>query len=69
MKLNFKEWNIIYEALANKAEQIENDMKWRIDYAKEHNAEETEEPKDVKELRAKLEALTGIIKKLENSAI
>ena len=69
MKLNFKEWNIIYEALTHKAEQVAGELKWHIDYAKEHYTEETEEPQDVKELRAKLEALTGIIKKLENSAI
>lgn len=69
MKLNFKEWNVIYEALSTKAEQVASELKWHIDWHNEHEPESNEEDQTIKELRAKMEALTGIIKKLENSAI
>lgn len=68
MKLNFKDWSIIYEALTAKAETVASELKWHVDWHNEHAPEE-EEDQTTKELRAKLEALTSIIRKLENSAI
>ena len=62
MKLNFKEWNIIYEALTEKAESIKNDLKWRIEYY----GEESDEANDGK---TKLATYTAILKKLEATAI
>ena len=66
MKLNFKEWNIIYEALTDKARAIASDLKWREDWQKEHEAEEDS---DTRDLRTKLNAVNGIIRNIENSAI
>ena len=62
MKLNFKEWNIIYEALTEKAESLKNDLKWRVEYYGEDSDEANEG-------KAKLATYTAIIKKLETAAI
>ena len=69
MKLNFKEWNLIYEALEDKARVIASDLKWHEDWAREHNAESTEEDSETANLRDRLAAFTSIIKKLETASI
>ena len=66
MKLNFKEWNVIYEVLTEKARNIASDLKWHEDWAKEH---ETDEDEQTGEIRARLNAVNSIIKKLESCAI
>ena len=66
MKLNFKEWNLIYECLTDKARAIANDLKWREDWAKEHDSEEDS---DTRELRGKLNAVNKIIQNLETATV
>lgn len=65
MKLNFKEWNIVYDALNEKAEKLKGELKWYEDYDKEHK----EESESSKTTKAQLAAVNAIIKKLETAAI
>lgn len=66
MKLNIKEANIILESLNSTARNVAETLKWHEDWAKEHNVEIDE---DVETDRAKLNAITAIIKRLEASEI
>ena len=68
MKLNFKEWNIVYEALTDKAKRIADDLKWHENWATEREADPNEDD-NCKRLRAELATYTTIIKKLETSTI
>lgn len=58
MKLNFKEWSIVLEALANKVEQIECNLRY-------YDEESETRTKYLREL----ETVKGVVAKIENFTI
>ena len=66
MKLSFKEWTLVYECLTEKARSLASDLKWREDWAKEHDAEEDS---DTREIRGKLNAVNKLIQQLETATV
>ncbi len=64
MKLNFKEWNIVYEALNDKARALTADLYWQEEYEKDR-----EESEQTEELRLRVLAINNVIKCLETTLI
>ncbi len=64
MKLNFKEWNIVYEALNDKARALTADLYWQEEYEKDR-----EESEQTEELRLRVLAVNNVIKCLETNQI
>ncbi len=64
MKLNFKEWNIVYEALNDKARALTADLYWQEEYEKDR-----EESEQTEELRLRVLAVYNVIKCLETNLI
>ena len=65
MKLNFKEWNVVYEALTDTAKRIADNIKWQTEYESENDKESD----TLKEYRAQQATLLSIIKRLEDAVI
>lgn len=66
MKMNFREWSVILEALTNQWKEIEGSLHWCKD-ADGNIMEGYEE--NARDIQAKIDVVKGIIKKIEGATL